>query len=172
MSELFILTSNLIIILLIYTETTMRNILMFCVCIRQCCVVWSRLRILGKGSVWLWLSVRSTTPSYMRSAWGFRERAARSGVCLCLSVSVCVCLCLSVSVYVCVYVSVCVRSHQEGFWDTGRGCCNWVCVCRDGRVLGVLEVSRSIGDGQYKRCGVISTPDVRRCQLSRNDRWV
>ncbi|TSX85979.1 Integrin-linked kinase-associated serine/threonine phosphatase 2C [Bagarius yarrelli] len=24
---------------------------------------------------------------------------------------------------------------------------------RDGRVLGVLEVSRSIGDGQYKRCG-------------------
>lgn len=43
---------------------------------------------------------------------------------------------------------------------------------RDGRVLGVLEVSRSIGDGQYKRCGVISTPDVRRCQLSRNDKFV
>ncbi|XP_073688821.1 integrin-linked kinase-associated serine/threonine phosphatase 2C-like isoform X1 [Garra rufa] len=43
---------------------------------------------------------------------------------------------------------------------------------RDGRVLGVLEVSRSIGNGQYKRCGVISTPDVRRCQLSRNDRFV
>ncbi|XP_043975730.1 integrin-linked kinase-associated serine/threonine phosphatase 2C isoform X3 [Gambusia affinis] len=41
---------------------------------------------------------------------------------------------------------------------------------RDGRVLGVLEVSRSIGDGQYKRCGVISTPDVRRCQLTANDR--
>ncbi|XP_016343122.1 integrin-linked kinase-associated serine/threonine phosphatase 2C isoform X3 [Sinocyclocheilus anshuiensis] len=44
------------------------------------------------------------------------------------------------------------------------------CVC--GRVLGVLEVSRSIGDGQYKRCGVISTPDVRRCQLSPNDKFV
>nr|XP_055053522.1 integrin-linked kinase-associated serine/threonine phosphatase 2C isoform X1 [Misgurnus anguillicaudatus] len=43
---------------------------------------------------------------------------------------------------------------------------------RDGRVLGVLEVSRSIGDGQYKRCGVISTPDLRRCQLSRNDKFV
>ncbi|XP_017537002.1 integrin-linked kinase-associated serine/threonine phosphatase 2C [Pygocentrus nattereri] len=43
---------------------------------------------------------------------------------------------------------------------------------RDGRVLGVLEVSRSIGDGQYKRCGVISTPDVRRCQLSPKDRFV
>ncbi|KAJ8280573.1 hypothetical protein GJAV_G00056410 [Gymnothorax javanicus] len=43
---------------------------------------------------------------------------------------------------------------------------------RDGRVLGVLEVSRSIGDGQYKRCGVISTPDLRRCQLTNNDRFV
>lgn len=43
---------------------------------------------------------------------------------------------------------------------------------RDGRVLGVLEVSRSIGDGQYKRCGVISTPDLRRCQLSPNDKFV
>lgn len=41
---------------------------------------------------------------------------------------------------------------------------------RDGRVLGVLEVSRSIGDGQYKRCGVTSVPDIRRCQLTPNDR--
>ncbi|XP_027393882.1 integrin-linked kinase-associated serine/threonine phosphatase 2C isoform X2 [Bos indicus x Bos taurus] len=40
---------------------------------------------------------------------------------------------------------------------------------RDGRVLGVLEVSRSIGDGQYKRCGVTSVPDIRRCQLTPND---
>ncbi|XP_056139612.1 integrin-linked kinase-associated serine/threonine phosphatase 2C isoform X2 [Lampris incognitus] len=43
---------------------------------------------------------------------------------------------------------------------------------RDGRVLGVLEVSRSIGDGQYKRCGVISTPDLRRRQLTPNDRFI
>uniref|UniRef100_A0A1A8JPS7 Integrin-linked kinase-associated serine/threonine phosphatase 2C n=2 Tax=Nothobranchius kuhntae TaxID=321403 RepID=A0A1A8JPS7_NOTKU len=43
---------------------------------------------------------------------------------------------------------------------------------RDGRVLGVLEVSRSIGDGQYKRCGVISTPDVRRYQLTASDRFI
>ncbi|XP_029963643.1 integrin-linked kinase-associated serine/threonine phosphatase 2C-like isoform X2 [Salarias fasciatus] len=43
---------------------------------------------------------------------------------------------------------------------------------RDGRVLGVLEVSRSIGDGQYKRCGVIATPDLRRCQLSAIDRFI
>ncbi|XP_007905342.1 integrin-linked kinase-associated serine/threonine phosphatase 2C [Callorhinchus milii] len=43
---------------------------------------------------------------------------------------------------------------------------------RDGRVLGVLEVSRSIGDGQYKHCGVISVPHVKRCQLTSNDRFV
>ncbi|XP_072314170.1 integrin-linked kinase-associated serine/threonine phosphatase 2C [Eucyclogobius newberryi] len=43
---------------------------------------------------------------------------------------------------------------------------------REGRVLGVLEVSRSLGDGQYKRCGVISTPDLRRCQLTHNDRFM
>ncbi|KAJ6634164.1 hypothetical protein lerEdw1_014120, partial [Lerista edwardsae] len=43
---------------------------------------------------------------------------------------------------------------------------------REGRVLGVLEVSRSIGDGQYKRFGVISVPDVKRCQLTHNDRFI
>lgn len=43
---------------------------------------------------------------------------------------------------------------------------------RDGRVLGVLEVSRSLGDGQFKRCGVINNPDVRRCPLTDNDRFV
>ncbi|XP_019628071.1 PREDICTED: integrin-linked kinase-associated serine/threonine phosphatase 2C-like [Branchiostoma belcheri] len=43
---------------------------------------------------------------------------------------------------------------------------------REGRVLGVLEVSRSIGDGQYKRCGVINTPDVKRCQLTQDDRFL
>ncbi|XP_078003441.1 integrin-linked kinase-associated serine/threonine phosphatase 2C isoform X2 [Phascolarctos cinereus] len=43
---------------------------------------------------------------------------------------------------------------------------------RDGRVLGVLEVSRSIGDGQYKRCGVTSVPDIKRCQLTQNDRFI
>ncbi|XP_072111810.1 integrin-linked kinase-associated serine/threonine phosphatase 2C isoform X5 [Mobula birostris] len=45
-------------------------------------------------------------------------------------------------------------------------------IVRDGRVMGVLEVSRSIGDGQYKHCGVISVPDVRRCPLTFNDRFI
>ena len=54
--------------------------------------------------------------------------------------------------------------------ETNGGLSVCVSARRDGRVLGVLEVSRSIGDGQYKRCGVISTPDLRRCQLTANDR--
>lgn len=38
--------------------------------------------------------------------------------------------------------------------------------------MGVVEVSRSIGDGRFKRCGVIATPDVFRCQISVEDRLV
>ena len=41
---------------------------------------------------------------------------------------------------------------------------------RDGRLMGVLEVSRSIGDGAFKVHGVSSTPDVKKCQLSADDR--
>lgn len=41
---------------------------------------------------------------------------------------------------------------------------------REGRVLGVLEVSRSIGDGRFKRCGVSCVPDVMRCTITDNDR--
>ncbi|XP_070561147.1 integrin-linked kinase-associated serine/threonine phosphatase 2C-like isoform X2 [Ptychodera flava] len=43
---------------------------------------------------------------------------------------------------------------------------------REGRIMGVMEVSRSIGDGRFKHCGVISTPDVKRCQLTSNDRYL
>lgn len=43
---------------------------------------------------------------------------------------------------------------------------------REGRVLGVLEVSRSIGDGRFKRCGVSCIPDVMRCTLTDNDRYL
>ncbi len=37
---------------------------------------------------------------------------------------------------------------------------------KDGRVLGVLEVSRSIGDGAMKAYGVTCVPDMRKCQLN------
>lgn len=70
------------------------------------------------------------------------------------------------------WARICVSA--SGRQCSGRGrrrlaltVCPWR---RDGRVLGVLEVSRSIGDGQYKRCGVISVPDIKRCQLTHNDR--
>ncbi|KAK7497895.1 hypothetical protein BaRGS_00010766 [Batillaria attramentaria] len=43
---------------------------------------------------------------------------------------------------------------------------------RDGRVMGILEVSRSIGDGPYKNHGVTCLPDVKRCQLTSSDRYI
>ncbi|KAG7250809.1 hypothetical protein CRUP_003879, partial [Coryphaenoides rupestris] len=43
---------------------------------------------------------------------------------------------------------------------------------REGRVMGVLGVSRSLGDGQYKRCGVICTPDLRTHTLTSADRFI
>ena len=39
---------------------------------------------------------------------------------------------------------------------------------KDGRILGVLEVSRSIGDGALKAYGVSCIPDIRKCQLNEN----
>ena len=36
---------------------------------------------------------------------------------------------------------------------------------RDGRLNGVIEVSRSLGDAPFKRLGIISAPDLRRCVL-------
>ncbi|CAD5115082.1 DgyrCDS4095 [Dimorphilus gyrociliatus] len=43
---------------------------------------------------------------------------------------------------------------------------------KDGRVLGHLEVSRSIGDGQYKNHGVSCIPDVKRCNITETDRFL
>ena len=38
-------------------------------------------------------------------------------------------------------------------------------------MLGILEVSRSFGDGRFKGCGVIATPDVLRCSLTDKDKY-
>ncbi|XP_005101909.1 integrin-linked kinase-associated serine/threonine phosphatase 2C [Aplysia californica] len=43
---------------------------------------------------------------------------------------------------------------------------------KEGRVMGQLEVARSIGDGPYKNHGVTCVPDIRRCQLTENDRFL
>ena len=43
---------------------------------------------------------------------------------------------------------------------------------REGRVSGILEVSRSFGDGRFKHCGVICTPDIMRCSLTDKDKFI
>ncbi|KAF7636432.1 PPM-type phosphatase domain-containing protein [Meloidogyne graminicola] len=40
---------------------------------------------------------------------------------------------------------------------------------KDGRVMGILEISRSIGDGQMKSHGVICTPDIKKLTIGLND---
>lgn len=38
--------------------------------------------------------------------------------------------------------------------------------------MGILEVSRSIGDGQFKAYGLICTPDVKKFSVTNFDRLV
>ncbi|XP_062504937.1 integrin-linked kinase-associated serine/threonine phosphatase 2C-like [Corticium candelabrum] len=45
-------------------------------------------------------------------------------------------------------------------------------LVRDGRVMGVIEVSRSIGDGRFKHCGVTCVPDVSKFDITTNDRFI
>ncbi|KAK6732817.1 hypothetical protein RB195_016909 [Necator americanus] len=40
---------------------------------------------------------------------------------------------------------------------------------RDGRVNGIIEVSRSIGDGQFKTHGVTCVPDMKKLTITPND---
>lgn len=42
----------------------------------------------------------------------------------------------------------------------------------DGRVMGVIEVSRSIGDGRFKHCGVTCIPDVTKFEITDKDKLV
>ncbi|TGZ69906.1 hypothetical protein CRM22_003475 [Opisthorchis felineus] len=43
---------------------------------------------------------------------------------------------------------------------------------QNGRVNNILEVSRSFGDYQFKKQGVTCIPDVKKCQLTPNDRFL
>ncbi|VBB34290.1 unnamed protein product [Acanthocheilonema viteae] len=43
---------------------------------------------------------------------------------------------------------------------------------KDGRIMGILEVSRSIGDGQFKAYGLICTPDVKKFSITKDDIFV
>ncbi|CAP23638.2 Protein CBG02976 [Caenorhabditis briggsae] len=40
---------------------------------------------------------------------------------------------------------------------------------KDGRINGIIEVSRSIGDLPFKSLGIISTPDLKKLTLTSND---
>ncbi|VDM58671.1 unnamed protein product [Angiostrongylus costaricensis] len=42
----------------------------------------------------------------------------------------------------------------------------------DGRVNGIIEVSRSIGDGQFKAHGVTCIPDMKKLTITPNDRFL
>lgn len=55
--------------------------------------------------------------------------------------------------------SACVYEERQRIQKSGGH-------VRDGRVLGAIEVSRSIGDGPYKAYGLTCTPDMRKCQLA------
>ena len=46
----------------------------------------------------------------------------------------------------------------------------YICY-REGRFMGILEVSRSFGDGPYKKHGITVVPDVKRCTFTKNDRY-
>ncbi|KAK5976964.1 Integrin-linked kinase-associated serine/threonine phosphatase [Trichostrongylus colubriformis] len=43
---------------------------------------------------------------------------------------------------------------------------------RDGRVDGIIEVSRSIGDGQFKTHGVTCIPDMKKLTITSRDRFL
>lgn len=43
---------------------------------------------------------------------------------------------------------------------------------RDGRVNGIIEVSRSIGDGQFKTHGVTCIPDMKKLTITPSDRFL
>ncbi|CAD5216357.1 unnamed protein product [Bursaphelenchus xylophilus] len=43
---------------------------------------------------------------------------------------------------------------------------------KDGRVMGISELSRAIGDDPLKKSGVISTPSIKKVTLTENDQFV
>lgn len=43
---------------------------------------------------------------------------------------------------------------------------------RDGRVQGMIEVSRSIGDGTFKNVGLSCIPDIKKVTLTEDDKFV
>lgn len=65
---------------------------------------------------------------------------------------------------VCLTVDHDPMSHDERMRIQKAGA-----VVKDGRINGVIEVSRSIGDLPFKSLGIISTPDLKKLTLTKND---
>ena len=58
------------------------------------------------------------------------------------------------------------REHSASVYEERQRIQKCGGTVKEGRVLGVLEVSRSIGDGALKAYGVTSMPDIRKCLLN------
>jgi len=63
------------------------------------------------------------------------------------------------------------KDHNPNVYDERMRIQKFGGTVKDGRIMGVLEVSRSIGDGPYKNHGLICVPDIKRCTLTENDRY-
>jgi len=64
------------------------------------------------------------------------------------------------------YIIELTKEHSASIYEERQRIQKCGGQVRDGRVLGVLEVSRSIGDGPFKAYGVTCLPDMRKCQLN------
>eukprot|EP00123_Amoebidium_parasiticum_P000678 comp11545_c0_seq1/m.6005 comp11545_c0_seq1/g.6005 ORF comp11545_c0_seq1/g.6005 comp11545_c0_seq1/m.6005 type:complete len:434 (-) comp11545_c0_seq1:375-1676(-) len=64
------------------------------------------------------------------------------------------------------------RSHTASVYEERQRIQKAGGTVKDGRVMGVLEVSRSIGDGQFKRSGVICVPDIVNFKISAHERLI
>lgn len=66
------------------------------------------------------------------------------------------------------YIIELTRDHSASVYEERQRIQKVGGFVKDGRVLGVLEISRTIGDGSFKAHGVSCIPDVRKCQLNNN----
>ncbi|XP_072036058.1 integrin-linked kinase-associated serine/threonine phosphatase 2C-like [Amphiura filiformis] len=64
------------------------------------------------------------------------------------------------------------KEHSPSLYEERRRIQKAGGTVKDGRIMGILEVSRSIGDGRFKHCGVSCIPDVKKCQLTPKDKYI
>ncbi len=67
---------------------------------------------------------------------------------------------------------VMTKDHNPIFYEERQRIQKTGAHVKDGRILGVLEISRSIGDGQYKSFGVSCLPEIKKCQLNSSMKYI